>query len=69
MKNILLAITMMFAIQTNAQGFDIDDLTTNNVSHSNLPGLISDAKVNQIMCGDKLEIKDVQTPNAVNLGE
>jgi len=55
MKKMMMIFAMLFAVQANAQD---NGLTFDNVTHANLPGIIKDSTVNNIMCGDKLEIKD-----------
>lgn len=51
---ILLAI--LFGFQAHANFTDFDNLGTAAANH--LPGIISDSKVDEIICGNQYEIKD-----------
>jgi hypothetical protein len=51
MKNLLVILILMFAFTGLANDSEMG-------TYENLPGVIKDSTVNNIMCGDKLEIKD-----------
>ena len=55
MKTLLTAFALLLTTTTMAQDWSY---LNSNSNHNKLPGLINEAVVEKIMCGDKIEIKD-----------